>query len=413
MKMKEVLDRTGLTDRAVRLYIANGLVEPECSRGYTGRNNYEFSEEDVEVLQKIALLRKADFSIEQIRQLQEGGETAREALEAYLEEKREEFKRDGLILEALAGLPGEESPNLDELCRRLTEGFREKQVPKADLKPTWKERLESLFFLTVSLVGAVFFLMVNCGIQLELEERFPFPKLTNAPGVLITWGAHVVLLLPALLLLWVFLLYCRRRLTAVKRERRLLLACGLIALSVWLTLGPGVGDIYMVQFAPVVYSETDDPDNYLVVGSDLQDGEAYRLLLFPQHIPEVAYNHGNDLPSEDRYPETTQYYYRYAEYIDPDCDIFAQWVLPEDEFAAEVLRIRENLADRTVYERQWGDWICLSLTESDFEEVTSYYFHYFFAYNEETNMVRYVDSYCQDGGGDMASPYFLTLDWEN
>ena len=69
MKMKEVLERTGLTDRAVRLYIANELVAPECSRGYTGRNSFDFSEEDVEALQKIALLRKADFSLEQIKSL--------------------------------------------------------------------------------------------------------------------------------------------------------------------------------------------------------------------------------------------------------------------------------------------------------------------------------------------------------
>ena len=73
MKVKDVLERTGLTDRAVRLYIANGLVAPECSRSYTGRNNYEFSEADVEVLKRIALLRKADFSIEQIKALQSGG----------------------------------------------------------------------------------------------------------------------------------------------------------------------------------------------------------------------------------------------------------------------------------------------------------------------------------------------------
>ncbi len=413
MKMKEVLERTGLTDRAVRLYIANGLVAPECSRGYTGRNNYEFSEADVEILQKIALLRKADFSLEQIKQLQEGGENAREALAEYLEEKREEFKRDGLILEALAGLPGEETPDLDEICRRLTEGFRAKQVPQSDLKPTWKERMESVFFLSVSFVGALFFLMVNWGILLYLEERFPYPKLSSYTGVLRTWSSHVIVFLPVVLLLWIFVLYCRRRLVEQKRKRRRITAILLLVTTLILTLGPGTMAIYIVSFAPVVHSETDDPDHYLILGPDLQEAEDYLHLIFPEQIPEAARSEETDHDSEENYPETTRYYYRYADFVDEDFDIFAQWVLPEDEFAEEVQRVRENLSEEVVYERQWGDWTCVSLTEADFEEVSYYYRHYFFAYNDKTNTVRYIYSYCQDGGGEMASPYFLTLDWES
>ena len=187
----------------------------------------------------------------------------------------------------------------------------------------------------------------------------------------------------------------------------------LLVATIVLILGPGTMAIYLVSFAPVVHSETDNPDHYLVLGLDLQDAEDYLHLIFPDEIPEMACNEIADPASEVCYPDTTRYYYRYADFVDEDFDIFAQWVLPEDKFTAEVQRIRENLSDRTVYERQWGDWVCLSLTEADFEEVTRYYFHYFFAYNEDTNMVRYVYSYCQDGGGEMASPYFLTLDWEN
>ncbi len=47
MKMKEVIERTDLTDRAIRLYIENGLVSPSCSESYAGRKNIEFSAEDV------------------------------------------------------------------------------------------------------------------------------------------------------------------------------------------------------------------------------------------------------------------------------------------------------------------------------------------------------------------------------
>ena len=96
-----------------------------------------------------------------------------------------------------------------------------------------------------------------------------------------------------------------------------------------------------------------------------------------------------------------------------DFDVFAQWVLPEAAFYEEIQRVQANLADREIYERQWGNWVCLSLTEAVFEEVTTQYYHYFFAYNPKTHMVRYVYSYCQDGGGELASPYFLTMDWDH
>ena len=151
-------------------------MAPECSRGYTGRNSFDFSEEDVEALQKIALLRKADFSIEQIKALQSGGEEAKTALSEYLEEKREEYHRDGLILEALADLPGEEAPNLDELCRRLTEGFREKKVPQADMKITWKERIERVFLLAFGFLGMCFYGITFLGIMIYYRENFLYPK---------------------------------------------------------------------------------------------------------------------------------------------------------------------------------------------------------------------------------------------
>ena len=44
MKIKEVIEKTDLTDRAIRLYIENGLVSPLCSENYAGRKNIDFSE---------------------------------------------------------------------------------------------------------------------------------------------------------------------------------------------------------------------------------------------------------------------------------------------------------------------------------------------------------------------------------
>lgn len=419
MKMKEVLERTGLTDRAVRLYIANELVSPECTRGYTGRNNYDFSEEDIEALQKIALLRKADFSIEQIKALQSGGEEAKTALCEYLEEKREEYHRDGLILEALNGLPGEEAPDLDELCRRLSEGFRVKQgtessgkdlfarkLPLADLKPTLWERLENLFFLGVSGLFILFYLLVNLFVMLYLHYEFIFPKFYEWGLSYTTWIAHLLLLVPIGLGLWVFIRHIKVRWTFETRQLR---KKSVIALAICLviTILALPAAFIMVGIGPVIYSETDDPDNYLVL-SDMMDVSAESLYqIFPVSIPYSAYE---EYPNS--YADNTVYYYRYRGNVDQDWDIYAEWELSEDELRWEIQRIQRNLQENECYEQRIGEWICLSSEAGDLTDYSQNYRHFFFAYHPMTNRVRYIYSFCFDSGGYIV-PYFLSLDWEN
>ena len=70
MKMKEVCKRTGLTERAVRFYVSEGLVAPE-SQNVRGRTYIEFSDDDVETLQAVAVLRNAQFTVAEIRQMQQ------------------------------------------------------------------------------------------------------------------------------------------------------------------------------------------------------------------------------------------------------------------------------------------------------------------------------------------------------
>ena len=69
MKMKEICEKTGLTERAVRLYCERGLLSPDT---YTqnDREYLVFDEEDARALQCIATLRAADFSLDEIRTMQ-------------------------------------------------------------------------------------------------------------------------------------------------------------------------------------------------------------------------------------------------------------------------------------------------------------------------------------------------------
>lgn len=90
MKMKEVCAQSGLTERAVRLYCAHGLLTPERTE-VRGRIYLEFDDSDVAVLRQIAILRSVGFSLEEIRCMQNepqliGGTLA--ALRDRLEEER-------------------------------------------------------------------------------------------------------------------------------------------------------------------------------------------------------------------------------------------------------------------------------------------------------------------------------------
>ena len=66
MKMKEVCAQTGLTERAVRFYVQEKLVVPLAQRR-GGRTWLDFSPADVDRLKAISTLRKAGFTLEELR----------------------------------------------------------------------------------------------------------------------------------------------------------------------------------------------------------------------------------------------------------------------------------------------------------------------------------------------------------
>lgn len=76
MKIQELEYRTGLERPSVRFYEKEGLLTPKrLENGYR-----DYSEEDVELLKKIKLLRRLGMSIEDIRKLQQGSEDLSSAI---------------------------------------------------------------------------------------------------------------------------------------------------------------------------------------------------------------------------------------------------------------------------------------------------------------------------------------------
>ena len=120
MKIKTVCERTGLSDRAIRLYIENGLLAPDKTENYTGRRSFDFSEDDVTRLDQIAVLRASGFSIAQIREVQENPERIPAIVAEVTEKQETELRKSEKVLNSLSAL-SEEIGSFEELADRLTD----------------------------------------------------------------------------------------------------------------------------------------------------------------------------------------------------------------------------------------------------------------------------------------------------
>lgn len=103
MRIKEVSEKTGLTEKAIRLYIENGLIHPYVESGMY-RNSYMFSETDVRELEEISVFRKAGFSIFEISLIKEMPEKLPELLDKKRLSLEMEINEKKSIKEAISRL---------------------------------------------------------------------------------------------------------------------------------------------------------------------------------------------------------------------------------------------------------------------------------------------------------------------
>ena len=129
MKIKTVCERSGLSDRAVRLYIENGLLTPDKTENYAGRRSFDFSEEDVACLDRIAVLRAAGFSIAQIKEAQSDPQSIRRIVAEVTEKQETELRRSEKVLTALNALD-EDVASFEKLADVLN--IEEQPAPPAE-----------------------------------------------------------------------------------------------------------------------------------------------------------------------------------------------------------------------------------------------------------------------------------------
>ena len=120
MKIKQVCERTGLTDRAIRYYIEEGLVFPAYTENYMGRRAYDFTDGDVTALTHVATLRKFGFTVEEIRRILTDPQESIAIVGDVRARKEETLRQEGANLDALSRLEEERAYTVAELAEKLT-----------------------------------------------------------------------------------------------------------------------------------------------------------------------------------------------------------------------------------------------------------------------------------------------------
>lgn len=136
MKIKEACSKTGLTERTIRFYIEKNLISPSSAE-LNGRIYYDYSEQDIENLKQISLLRKIGLSIENILDMQSNPENINSILGTHISlvsEKRQELSKVIAILEKTRGLS---FSSVHELTEALNSDVRDIPLPFSDIKPNF------------------------------------------------------------------------------------------------------------------------------------------------------------------------------------------------------------------------------------------------------------------------------------
>ncbi len=413
MKIKHVIAETGLTDRAIRLYIENDLVKPECDENYNGRKSIDFSKTDVANLKNIALLRKADFSIQEIKNLQSGGETAQQTVKDYIKRINEKIQFNTEIIEKIGTLADEDNITIEIICEKLSTNLADEKVPAEDMELSPKEQKEKHIFTVISVIGMV----LSCGTMLIVLLLVIFGFDCKYPEFIscyedFTYKLFLYLLqyfflIQFVLCLIIYLLYKKNKKVGKKKDRKKSLCIFITILwSISLLLSPAV---FMCHFLGGYISETTNPNNYLEVDEkdmlyeweDIFQVFPYKM---PDSVKQLVYNKNS----------TTKYYYSYSdEFLGGfHMDIYAEWQLDHDtesihgsDYENEKQRILNK--DNILCIETMGDWQCVYFKKGYSDVIDMCEYNYlFFAYNDETHTVRYIAEY-----GRKDDPYHRQLEW--
>lgn len=405
MKIKEVIEKTGLTDRAVRLYIDEGLAVPNIEESYSGRKSIDFSESDVERLKNVALLRKAGFSIADIKSMVDDNSTAKNIIEKFIEQTENNIAHETEIVEKLKGISFDEEVTFETICESLSATVEEKKIPKEDLKSAFWNRVEKNPYKAAGIIGLAFTGVIYILTPIYWLCEYRYLKMTDS------WLEWIALIYCGWILITVLscLIIVINRDKSVRRNRKgRKIISGII--TVCMVLGGCISGFLGIVglIAPPAYSYTNDVDNYLELDSWVERGYGEEIRnLFPKEIPSYALHSENEL-YDDGVPFTTKYFYKFTYDFDQVFDIVAEWMLSIDDYE----KVKNEAIKKGNRTEHRGEWVCVHYPPDGVVNEWGYTESgiYIFAYNDSSRKVRYIAS---DGFGDGVRrlPYYYSLDW--
>ncbi len=137
MTRKEVCTATGLSIKTLRLYEEKGLIAPE--RQYrNGREYRAYTPELVAQLQQIATLRRALFTMDEIKAMQQNPDTIPGIFEDYrqwLEAQEHQFHA---LRQAADQVSAQSLHSVDSLLSGMEQAASNMPLPQMDIKPDFK-----------------------------------------------------------------------------------------------------------------------------------------------------------------------------------------------------------------------------------------------------------------------------------
>lgn len=172
MKIKAVCEATGLSDRTVRYYIEEGLLSPKYTENYLGRKNYDFSQQDIKNLKKIALLRSYDFTVEEIHCIIHNSDSSQSIIRSVIHRTEKNLSDREEKIAYLKKLNTEKPYSFSDLAENLSNISYNASYQAEPAKSGVRKRIGS--FLLRMVVFAIVWLPVAIGALILLLTRTEF-----------------------------------------------------------------------------------------------------------------------------------------------------------------------------------------------------------------------------------------------
>lgn len=137
MKIKEVSQLTGLSKKTIRFYEEEGLIEPEKTY-QNGRAYRTYTQAHIQTLNDVALLRRARFSVEEIKTILSTPEEIPALFESYRQRLRTEKDALVQVLSVVDEIAAEELTSKEALMEQITPSAQSLTLPATDVQPHFR-----------------------------------------------------------------------------------------------------------------------------------------------------------------------------------------------------------------------------------------------------------------------------------